>query len=145
MSAPKWLSIALDELSDGVVEVPGDGDNPRIVEFHSYTTLKATDDETAWCSAFLCFCMEKGGYASTKSAAARSWLNWGTPCPRDRIGAVVILKRGTSTWQGHVTLFLGRTPNGNLICLGANQNDSVSVSVYSKQDLLGMRWPKDAE
>ena len=101
-----WLPIALAE--QGVKEYPGDGDNPRIVEYLQSTTLEApmrTNDETAWCSAFVNWCVERAGYEGTDSAWAKSWLNWGKAIPKPRRGCVVILTRGAaamsgSTWEG---------------------------------------------
>jgi hypothetical protein len=43
--------IAKAEL--GTTEVPGTQNNPRILEYHATTTLKATTDEVPWCSSFV--------------------------------------------------------------------------------------------
>ena len=141
MNTPKWLAIAVEELCTGIGEVPGDGDNPRIVEYHSATSLKATDDEVSWCSSFANWCMKQGGIEGTHNAAARSWMQWGRGLSQPRVGCIVVFKRGTSAWQGHVAFYLGTTALGNLVCLGGNQSDRVSVTVLLKESLLGYRWP----
>ena len=84
---PSWMAIANSEI--GVKEYPGNGENPRIVEYLRSTTLSApfsARDETPWCSGFVNWCVEKSGYAGTDSAWARSWLNWGSTITKPRRG-----------------------------------------------------------
>lgn len=47
----------------GVVEVPGKVHNEIILSFHAVTKLRATSDETHWCSAFVNWCFVMGAYA----------------------------------------------------------------------------------
>jgi uncharacterized protein (TIGR02594 family) len=138
-----WYQIAMEELANGVVEIPGPQDNPRVVEYHSTCTLRATNDETAWCSAFVNWCMVQAGKKGTDNAAARSWLNWkdGAKLTAPRLGCVVVFARGTNPWQGHVGFFVGDDDN-HIQVLGGNQGNSVSVDFYRKDRLLGFRWPK---
>ncbi|HEX5760734.1 MAG TPA: TIGR02594 family protein [Thermoanaerobaculia bacterium] len=75
---------------------PGLADNPRIVEYHRTTSLRATDDEVPWCSAFVNWCMREAGLRGTGSAAARSWLTWGSRLATPRRGCVTVLRRGTN-------------------------------------------------
>lgn len=135
---PAWLATAKKEL--GQREIVGDKDNPRIVEYHQETTLKATDDETAWCSAFVNWCMAKASLKGTRSAAARSWLQWGKMISTPAYGCVVILERGGSPTQGHVGFFMG-TKDGQIALLGGNQGNAVSVTWFPASKLLGYRWP----
>jgi uncharacterized protein (TIGR02594 family) len=133
-----WLPIALAE--QGVKEYPGDGDNPRIVEYLQSTTLEApmrTNDETAWCSAFVNWCVEHAGYEGTDSAWAKSWLNWGKAIPKPRRGCVVILTRAGG---GHVGFYMGGTKT-TIAVLGGNQSDEVNQANRPKADLLGYRLP----
>ena len=134
----KWMDVAEVEL--GVVEKSGKVAHPRILTyFEVYGHPEVKDDETAWCSAFANFCMEGAGIRGTMSLAARSWLRWGKACkPKD--GAVMVFKRGTQSWQGHVGFYVGETSTHYKI-LGGNQGNSVSIRNYSKDDLLGARWP----
>jgi uncharacterized protein (TIGR02594 family) len=138
---PDWLRAAEREI--GTHEIVGPVNNARIVEYASYTTLKAQDDETPWCSAFICWCFEVCGIRSTRLANARSWLNWGAPIAKPVEGCVVILKRGAPP-SGHVCLFI-REQNGDMItCLGGNQGNQVKYSHYPKANVLGYRWPVQA-
>lgn len=134
---PDYMIVAEREL--GVKEVRG-GENPRILEYHSATALKASEDEVAWCSSFVNWVMKQCGYEQSHSAAARSWLSVGTKLTKFEPNCIVVFKRGNSTWQGHVAF--GVADLGTLIkCLGGNQSDSVSYANYHKADVLGYFRP----
>lgn len=140
MTKPLWLTIAEEE--KGVKEYVGDADNPRIVEYHQTTSLKATDDEVPWCSAFVNWCIKQAGYNGTDSAAARSWLEWGVELPEGRPGAITVFRRKGSPWSGHVGFYIDEDDDGVFV-LGGNQNDSVNVACFSWNDLLDFRWPEE--
>jgi uncharacterized protein (TIGR02594 family) len=133
-----WLPVAMKELNTS--EVSGDKDNPRIVEYHSATTLKATDDETPWCSSFVSWCLEQSGYKSTKNAWARSYLSFGKKIDKPVNGCIVVFSRGSSS--GHVAFFVGET-SSTIKVLGGNQGNKVSIAEYPKSRLLGYRMPTD--
>lgn len=135
---PEWLTTAEKEI--GTKEIAGPVDNVRILEYHACTTLKATDDETPWCSAFINWCLEMVKIKGTKSAAARSWLDWGKCLDEPVEGCVVILKRGAPP-SGHVCLYVKDRDANYITCLGGNQGDQVKYSHYPKVDVLGYRWP----
>lgn len=136
---PAWLRIARGEL--GQSEISGSADNPRIVEYHSATTLKATDDETAWCSSFANWSLLKSGVRGTGSAMARSFLDWGTPLPTPREGCIVVFRRGQAP-KGHVAFFL-EFDASMVRVLGGNQGNRVSIASFPRADVLGFRWPKE--
>ena len=138
MSKPAWLLKAEAEI--GTKEIAGPVDTARIVEYASFTTLHAQDDETPWCSAFVNWCFETSGLKGTRSAAARSWLNWGTAIEKPVEGCVVILKRGAPP-SGHVCFYVREHDAEQITCLGGNQGDQVKYSHYKKSDVLGYRWP----
>lgn len=136
VAEPTWLPIARGEV--GVQELPGPEHNPRILAYHATTTLRATTDETAWCSAFVNWCMTQAGGRGTNSAAARSWLTWGRSLTEPLVGSIAVFRRGGSPTSGHVAFFLERRGSGIMV-LGGNQSNSVRVSSYPAQDLLGYR------
>jgi uncharacterized protein (TIGR02594 family) len=140
VTGPHWMPVAWREL--GVRELPGAPDAPRVVDYHQATTLKATDDEVPWCSAFVCWVLRAAHVPTTRSAAARSWLAWGRTVP-ERYGAVAVLSRGTNPAQGHVG-FLVDADAASLWMIGGNQGDAVSVARFDRPRLLGLRWPIDA-
>jgi uncharacterized protein (TIGR02594 family) len=135
---PPWLRTAENEI--GIKEAPGAADNPRVLEYHSATSLGARDDAVAWCSAFVNWCMKQNDIPRTNSASARSWLNWGTRLDQPHKGCVTVLKRGSNPAQGHVALYVGDGA-GSVRLLGGNQSDQVKVSVFPTSMVLGYRWP----
>lgn len=145
MNKIPWFKIAEHEL--GVAEVPGAGDNPRIVEYLESTSLGSPEnenDETPWCSAFVNWCMEQAGIEGTRSAWARSWLNWGREPESDVEaewkGCVVILERGANF--GHVG-FLDDWDDYRVKLLGGNQADRVSYAWFPVERVLGYRVPEE--
>jgi uncharacterized protein (TIGR02594 family) len=140
-SAP-WFKIANQELDSGVKEIPGQQDNPRIVEYHSTTTLKATDDETPWCSSFVNWCLWKAGIKGTRDARAISWLDWGKEVRPQNIrpGDVVVFE-----WDSgghHVAFFKAQSPAaGKMVVIGGNQGNRVSEATYPWSSVMGIRSP----
>lgn len=130
-----WLSIASQEKNQK--EIPGLAANPRIVEYHSTTTLRAISDETPWCSSFMNWVMNKNGINGTGSASAISWKNWGQSTEL-KPGAVVVVR---GPLGHHVGLYLGGE-EGSLKLLGGNQGNKVKESTYgSEYSIVAIRWP----
>lgn len=130
--------FAKREMGIGVQERPGKGaHNPRIVWYHSFTTLKATDDETPWCSSFMCAMAFLAGLASTKSAAAKSWLTYGLPGDGSE-GDIAVFKR---TGGNHVAFVAKTFKKGDKVVyvLGGNQGNEISKKNYNASDLLAFR------
>ena len=147
VSAFPWFDIAVQELRNGIAEILGPAANPRIVEYLHSTSLgaaMASSDETAWCSAFVNFCVEKSGYAGTDSAAARSWLKWGGETLNPVPGSIVVFSRGNDSFSGHVAFYVSETVNG-INVLGGNQGNKVCYGEYSRDRLFGYRLPKIAK
>lgn len=142
---PPWLVRARREI--GTKERQGPADNPRIVEYLASTRLapRFLHDETPWCAAFVCWCLEGAGVASTRSAGARSYLMWGEELDEPRLGCVVVLSRedNSNPHAGHVGFYAGATAEGLLI-LGGNQANAVTVRRYSRARVLSCRWPRVA-
>jgi uncharacterized protein (TIGR02594 family) len=132
----------------GTKEIKGAADNPKIMEM--YRTVGHTQvehDEVAWCAAFVGFCLEKAGLASTRKLNARSYLTWGEKVAgpeQAREGDVVIFTRGANTAQGHVAFFV-KAAGAQIEVLGGNQSDAVSVARYARSRLLGIRRPLRAD
>ena len=120
----------------GQKEIKGLENNPRIVEYHQTTSLRATTDEVSWCSSFVNWCHKQAGIAGTDSAAARSWLRWGKAVEPVE-GCVVVFKRGAPP-SGHVG-FMVKRDGTHVWVLGGNQSDQVKISVYKAADVLGYR------
>lgn len=137
-SVPVWLTAALGEIDQR--EIVGSKHSPRVLQYHATTTLRASTDEVPWCSAFVQWCIAKAGFIGTRSAAARSWLQWGRELDEPRLGCIVVFKRGAPP-SGHVAFFIAERGE-SVYVLGGNQSNRVSIAAYSKRDVLGYRWPK---
>lgn len=112
-----WLSLCFD----GKLDVP---------------------DTTPWCSAFVNGIAWELRLPRSQSAMARSWLKVGIPVALAdaRVGYdVVILWRGNKDLpSGHVGFYAG-TEDGQILVLGGNQGDAVSVASFPVARLLGVR------
>ncbi len=138
-----WMPIALKE--KGVQEYSGGRNNPRIIKYHQSTSLKSKSDAVAWCASFVSYSLEKAGIRSTRSARARSYLNWGYEAITPTYGDIVIFRRGKSSTQGHVAFFIKQDKN-NVYVLGGNQpkrpggkSDRVSIIPLPKIRVIGYR------
>lgn len=136
---PPWLKTALEEV--GVAEVPGSGNNPRILEYHHQTRLNASQDDVPWCSSFANWVMRQNGVKGSGEANARSWLDWGVES-KPRLGAVVVLSRSQNPALGHVGFMLAQR-GGIVHLVSGNVNDQVTVDGFGTVRILGYRWPTD--
>jgi uncharacterized protein (TIGR02594 family) len=138
-AAAPWLTEARKFV--GLREIVGSRHEPKIIQFFAEAGHPGIhDDETAWCAAFVGAMLRKAGYSSTGALNARSYLNFGTKLAKPTPGCIVVFKRGSSSWQGHVAFFIA--DDGDRIrVLGGNQGNAVSIASYAKADLLGYRWP----
>lgn len=125
----------------GTWEWKGKNHNPKVLQYfkdvgHDWVT----DDETAWCAAFVGAMLERGGVESTKALNARSYLDWGEEVSLEdaRPGDIVVFERGDSSWQGHVGFFVKENPK-TISVLSGNQVNQVNTKNYSKRKLLGVR------
>jgi uncharacterized protein (TIGR02594 family) len=144
-----WMPIAAAEEDIAEIALPGQH-NLRIIEYHKTTTLKATDDETPWCSSFVNWVMIQAGYRGTNSAAAKSWLQWGKGLTAPQHGAITVIKKkgatsdaSTGSTSGfHVGFYVESSPTF-LSLLGGNQGNAVNVNPFSlsKWEVKGYRWP----
>lgn len=137
---PAWFAIAQEDVGR-VREVPGREAHPRIAEALSMTRHPSRSDETPWCSAIMCLWLAEASLPHTGSAAARSWLEYGTECELRR-GAIVTLWRGSpDSSSGHVGLALSWDKD-NVTLIGGNQGNSVSSKEYPRSRILRVCWPE---
>jgi uncharacterized protein (TIGR02594 family) len=145
--AAPWLNVAREELSRGVVEVPGVLDNDRIRRYHLEAGIGAAHDDTPWCGSFVTFCMKKCGDDTIaqslppRPALAASWSVWGRDVTAEKpVGCVAVF-----TFQDgrHHVGFLVGLPNANHVTvLGGNQGSPGKISEVSfpLSQATAFRW-----
>lgn len=140
------LRIAAAEI--GQAEVPGPGNNPRILDYARSTGITwIDDDETPWCSTFMNWVAFSAGVERTDQANARSWLTVGRPAEPPEPGDVVVFWRESlESTKGHVGLFMGYSRGGDRVyVLGGNQGNQVGVTAYGADRVLGFRRLRRSE
>lgn len=134
-----WLKIAESEL--GVHEVPGEAANPIIVQwFADAGHPEITSDEVPNCAAAMNSWLKRAGLKGTGALNARSFLDWGIPLDEPVLGCIAVLDRPPDPDAGHVCIFK-RKVGDQIEVLGANQNDSVSVTRFPADRVINYRWP----
>lgn len=132
-----------------IKELAGKDDHPFIQWCLSLCGFGSNEhDETPWCSAFvnvICWMLR---VPRSKSALARSWLLIGKPITLAQAEPgydVVVIKRAGDesgpdviNAPGHVGFFAGRE-SGEVIMLGGNQGDAVSLARFPVERILGIR------
>lgn len=137
MSEPLWLSIARKDI--GIEETPGKEATPAIQRWLIELGAWWRDDETPWCGVACAHWLRAAGSPIPKHYyRARAWLDWGTPLMQPALGCVAVFERRGG---GHVGLVVGRTDLDNLLVLGGNQGNRVSIASFSPDRVLGYRWP----
>ena len=137
-----WMAIAEAEL--GVREIAGPRAQERILGYWRICGHEhQSSDEVPWCAIFVGACLVQTGYRTTKSAMARSYLNYGQKLDGPAVGAIAVLARGTPP-SGHVAFVAGFTAT-HLLLLGGNQGDAVQSKWFSRKDVIGYRMPTKLE
>lgn len=138
----KWMDIARSYL--GMKEIAGPHHNPKIVGLWKTARVPGVnDDDTPWCAAFVSAVLELAEIQSARTGWARSYLKWGTKIGAPAVGCVVVFERGPNA--GHVGFVVGRDQSGNLMVLGGNQSNAVTVAPFSRARVLGYRWPAGSD
>lgn len=139
-SEPKWLQLARGQI--GLREVKGGQHAPEIVQF--WKDIKRSgikDDETPWCAAFVGAMLERAGIRSSRFESAKSYLQWGVLVAEPCLGCIVVFTRDGG---GHVGFVVGIDKAGNLLVLGGNQGDAVSIKAFPRDRVSGYRMPSTA-
>lgn len=113
-----WMPIAQSQL--GVNEA----DNvDKIKQYHLIGGGTMREVTVAWCAAFANWCLIQAGITGTRSAASRSFMNFGVSVGKTNVPYGAIAVFGVpSSGSGHVAFVLQDT-GSSLVCLGGNQSD----------------------
>lgn len=148
LAQPAWLAIANGYL--GTAEKKGPQHNAHVLKWWKEIGAPFKDDETPWCGAFVGGVLFEAGIKPVPGgASARAWLKlgskklgYGAELDAPAVGCVVIFWRGSKSGaNGHVGFVVGKDQRGNLMVLGGNQGDAVTIKPFGKERVLGYRWP----
>jgi uncharacterized protein (TIGR02594 family) len=146
LGRPLWLEAGIKLIN--VNEMPGAADNPQILEWAKEEggaiARVFTRDSIAWCALFANHILTLVGLKGTGTLWALDFAgHW--PSVRlagPAVGAFAPMKRDGG---GHIICIVGRDQHGNVMGLGGNQSDQVSIVPFPVARLnQGFWWPKDA-
>lgn len=134
----KTFLTALKEY--GTKGITGSGESTAVLNYFSeigHGWVK--DDDTAWCAAFVNWCLKQTGTKYPGSLLARSFLNYGDETRNPLMGDIVVLWRvSRESIFGHVGFFVSETAD-TIFMLGGNQTNQVNITEYPKSKVLGYR------
>lgn len=147
MTEPSWSIRARTFL--GLHEIPGVKNSPELMAVLDLAdgkkdgkTIGAQNDDEAYCAKGACAVLELCDIRSPRSASARSFEKWGQPLSGPALGAIVVFwRKSPESGLGHVGFVVGKDAAGNLMVLGFNQADAVSIAPFSPHRVVGYRWP----
>ncbi len=148
-----WTLFEFAQRFIGMKEVPGSQDNDAVLTMLKLDGDWPDHDEVPWCSAFVNFLAWLLRLPRSKSLMARSWLGVGTPVDLEAAIPrydIVIFKRGGGDQPGpdvlnapgHVAIYAG-VQGGDVIVIGGNQGNAVSMGRYPISRVLGVRRLRD--
>lgn len=127
----------------GEKEIKGKLANEKIKELYKDAGVPSVvSDEVPWCAAFVGACLARSNKPNTGTLVARDYLNYGVKLSKPEKNCIGIMKRGNSSWEGHVG-FVTDFNKDYVWMLGGNQNDSVNVSRFPRSKFLGFVNPPD--
>ena len=140
------INVAASQI--GVKEISGAGENnahPKILQYlasvDDLSDIQQSTDETAWCSCFVNWCVERTGQNGTNSARAVRWDDW-----QDSVNEIdvregdlaVFSRKSTTVNGGHVGFFVRfNDDKSEILLLGGNQRNAVRYSWYPTDGKIG--------
>lgn len=141
---PLWLQAGLKLINTH--EGPGSKNNPVIIDWAKEEGGAIAKDYTAdaipWCALFANHCLTAAGVKGTGTLWALDFAgNW--PSIRLAGPAVGAFAPMVRQGGGHIIQVVGRDQHGNVMGLGGNQSDQVSIIPFPVSRLnKGFWWPK---
>ena len=144
ISRPLWLEAGLKYL--GTKEFAGGKDNPVIIDWAKEEgdsiAEQFTHDSIPWCALFANHILTKVGLKGTETLWALDFAGkWPSiKLAGPAVGAFAPMKRNGG---GHIMIVVGRDQLGNIMGLGGNQSDAVTIAPFNVSRLnQGFYWPK---
>lgn len=149
---PLWLEAGIKLV--GTKEFAGSRDNPVIIDWAKAEggdiAATYTHDVIPWCALFANHCLTKVGLKGTETLWAldfnsdlmkkRTGQGWpAVPLIGPAVGAFAPMLRDGG---GHIIQVVGKDQHGNIMGLGGNQKDAVSIAPFALSRLnRGFWWP----
>lgn len=145
---PTWLRLAYGY--HGLREIPGSSHNADILKWWERLALPFKDDETPWCAGFVNAMIQQAGLpiVGKNRAAALGWRwnGYGTRLNGPALGAVMSMVRPGKPGSGHMTFVAGRDDRNNIMGLGGNQGNKVSINPYDPYGRKAQyHWPEGVD
>lgn len=141
IARPLWVTEAMKWINTR--EAPGSADNPQILAWareEGGDIAKDYDhDSIPWCALFANMILYKVGLKGTGTLWALDFAKWGEPVNGPAVGAFAPMKRDGG---GHIAVVVGRDQHGNLMCIGGNQSDEVSIRPFPADRPVAFRFPE---
>lgn len=132
-----WINEAKKHI--GLKEIPGKAHNPTIIRWLNQLKAWWSEDETPWCGTFVAHCLKTTDHDLPKHwYRAKDWLKTGELLLKPAYGCIAVFERQGG---GHVGFVVGKDKNGNLMILGGNQANSVTIMPFAPSRVIGYRWP----
>lgn len=143
VSRPLWLQAGMKQL--GLTEGAGSKDNPTILQMAKdeggSIAKEYTHDSIPWCALEINHILTVAGLKGTETLWA---LDFAGKWPSVKligpaVGAIAPMLRDGG---GHVICVVGKDQHGNIMGLGGNQSDKVSIIPFPMSRLnKGFWWP----
>jgi uncharacterized protein (TIGR02594 family) len=147
ISRPLWIEAGLKVL--GTHEGVGARDNKEIIDWAKEEggdiAAEYTHDSIPWCALFANHILTEAGEKGTGTLWALDFAGkWPSiKLSGPAVGAFAPMKRSGG---GHITCIVGKDQHGNVMGLGGNQSDAVTIAAFSTSRLnQGFWWPKNTE
>jgi uncharacterized protein (TIGR02594 family) len=116
-------------------------DNAALQALFQAAKINIDPAKVAWCAAFINAILASKGLPTSGSQLASSFKNYGTETKDPEKGDIVVLKPQARGASGHVGLFEGFDPKGNVRVFGGNQgkDGSVNTSTFARKDVVSFR------
>lgn len=123
----------------GEIQMTGARPTAFTIKIFSHTTYPPLTDYTPEsCAATVCAALEETDYKSTRSAAAASYINYGSACQLTP-GCIVVYQ-----WPdgGHHVDFCDEIIDANTVRgLGGNQGHQLNDTNFASKYIVSTRWP----
>lgn len=109
-----------------------------VTEARRYLGTNPTNRKSLWCGAFMSMVLQRTGHKAGGNLAS-AYASYGRRVSGPQVGALAVMSRGKG--GGHVGVVSGLTPEGNVIVVSGNHNNTVAESVYPRSRIYAYVMP----